>query len=323
MRYLFFVLICCFSLSVWGQNELTFPDLVLKGELATFTLNSEEELSHILINGEHIEVQRTEMGYEGEVVLSDGKIKLNEGYTHNSPMVIPGWLSLLPPLIAIVLALLFKEVISSLFIGIFVGAAVFSCYADGFFGVFSAFLTVLDKYMLHALSDNSHVSVILFSLLIGSIVALISKNGGMQGVVNRIVNFAKTRRSGMLTTYFLGIAIFFDDYANTLVVGNTMRSVTDKLRISREKLAYIVDSTAAPIAAIAFITTWIGAELTYISDGVEKITTTGVEINEGAYGIFMSSLAYSFYLFSPCFLCSFCCISKRISDLCFNLNAKP
>jgi Na+/H+ antiporter NhaC len=135
----------------------------------------------------------------------------------------------------------------------------------------------------------------LFSVLIGSVVAVISKNGGMQGVVNKLVRFAKTRKSGMLTTYFLGIAIFFDDYANTLVVGNTMRSVTDKLRISREKLAYIVDSTAAPIAAVAFITTWIGAELTYISGGVEKIQAMGGTINESAYSIFVNSLAYSFY----------------------------
>ena len=125
--------------------------------------------------------------------------------------------------------------------------------------------------------------------------AVISKNGGMQGVVNKLVRFAKTRRSGMLTTYFLGLAIFFDDYANTLVVGNTMRSVTDKLKISREKLAYIVDSTAAPVAAVAFITTWIGAELTYISGGVSKIEALGGTINESAYSIFVSSLAYSFY----------------------------
>ncbi|MDX1446727.1 MAG: hypothetical protein R3333_11115, partial [Lishizhenia sp.] len=249
MRYIFLVLICTISLGLKAQHTLTFPELVLKGEQVSFTLTTSEEINHVWINGQNIALIPTEDGYKGEVEIHDGEIELNAGYTHNEPMVIPGWLSLLPPLIAIALALLFKEVISSLFIGILVGAAVFSCYADGIIGIFSAFLTVLDKYMLHALSDGSHVSVILFSLLIGSIVALISKNGGMQGVVNRIVNFAQTRRSGMLTTYFLGIAIFFDDYANTLVVGNTMRSVTDKLRISREKLAYIVDSTAAPIAA--------------------------------------------------------------------------
>jgi len=88
----------------------------------------------------------------------------------------------------------------------------------------------------------------------------------------------------------LGIAIFFDDYANTLVVGNTMRPVTDRLKISREKLSYIVDSTAAPITSIAFVTTWIGAELSYIQDGINTIG-----INESAYDIFLHSLKYSFY----------------------------
>jgi Na+/H+ antiporter NhaC len=122
-------------------------------------------------------------------------------------------------------------------------------------------------------------------------VSVISKNGGMQGVVNRISKYATTAKSGQLATWFLGIAIFFDDYANTLIVGNTMRPITDRLKISREKLAYLVDSTAAPIAAIAFITTWIGAELGYIESGIETIE--GLE--ESVYSIFISSLAYSFY----------------------------
>ena len=113
----------------------------------------------------------------------------------------------------------------------------------------------------------------------------------MSGVVNRLSEYAKSRRSGQLVTWFLGIAIFFDDYANTLIVGNTMRPVTDKLRISREKLSYIVDSTAAPVAAIAFVTTWIGAELGYIQDGVKVISG----LDASVYQIFLSSLQYSFY----------------------------
>jgi len=121
-------------------------------------------------------------------------------------------------------------------------------------------------------------------------VALISNNGGMQGVVNILSRYANNPRSGQFVTWLLGIAIFFDDYANTLVVGNTMRPVTDRLKISREKLSYIVDSTAAPIAAIAFVTTWIGAELSYIQDGINVIG-----LNETAYDIFLNSLKYSFY----------------------------
>jgi Na+/H+ antiporter NhaC len=113
----------------------------------------------------------------------------------------------------------------------------------------------------------------------------------MQGIVDIISKYAKNARSGQLVTWLLGVLIFFDDYANTLVVGNTMRPVTDRLKISREKLSYLVDSTAAPVAAIAFVTTWIGAELGYIKDGVESIA----DLNESAYAIFFNSLQYSFY----------------------------
>lgn len=215
--------------------------------------------------------------------------------------VIPLWMSILPPLFAIFLALVFKEVIFSLVSGIFIGAAIMGFYAHGIVGVFTGFFRIIDTYVLNALNDSSHLSVIVFSIIIGGIVALISKNGGMQGIVNRVSRVANNARNGQLATWGLGILIFFDDYANTLVVGNTMRAITDKLRISREKLAYIVDSTAAPVSAIAFVTTWIGAELGYISDGLNVINANGPEISEGVYSIFLSSLAYSFYPFLTIF----------------------
>lgn len=209
--------------------------------------------------------------------------------------VVPLWMSILPPLIAIFLALIFKEVVFSLVSGIFVGSAIMGFYAEGFIGIFTGFFRIIDTYLIHALNDSSHLSVIVFSILIGGIVAVISRNGGMQGVVNRVSGFANSARNGQLVTWGLGILIFFDDYANTLVVGNTMRVITDKLKISREKLAYIVDSTAAPVSAVAFVTTWIGAELGYISDGLDVINANETVINEGVYSIFLSSLSYSFY----------------------------
>ncbi len=204
---------------------------------------------------------------------------------------IPLWMSILPPLVAIGLALLFKEVLISLFMGIWAGAFI----ANGFsFKVMLLSLVqVVEKYIIAALADSDHMAVIAFSMLIGGMVAIISKNGGMAGVVDSLSRYAKNRKSSQFITWLLGVAIFFDDYANTLIVGNTMRSVTDKFRISREKLAYIVDSTAAPVAAIAFITTWIGAELGYIDDGMSIIT--GMEITTTPYSIFIQSLKYSFY----------------------------
>jgi len=201
---------------------------------------------------------------------------------------IPLWVSILPPLIAIFFALLFREVIISLFAGVVIGAWAF--FGFSFFGLFRAILKSVEFFILETFTDSGHAAVIIFSMLIGGMVAIISRNGGMLGVVNWVSRYANSARNAQLVTWFMGIAIFFDDYANTLIVGNTFRPVTDKFKISREKLAYIVDSTAAPIAAIALVTTWIGAELGYIKDAID---ITGLDASE--YLLFLQSLKYSYY----------------------------
>ncbi|HFA51108.1 MAG TPA: Na+/H+ antiporter NhaC family protein [Bacteroidetes bacterium] len=207
---------------------------------------------------------------------------------------IPFWLSVLPPLMAIALALIFKEVIVSLFVGVWTGAFIAGgLRIDSFYYFFDSLFSVVEKYLINALADTGHLSVIVFSLLIGGMVAVISRNGGMAGVVKSLSRYAKSPRSSQFITWFLGVAIFFDDYANTLIVGNTMRSVTDRFKVSREKLAYIVDSTAAPVSAVAFITTWIGAELGYIDEGLKLLHGFDMEVTP--YAIFLSSLKYSFY----------------------------
>jgi Na+/H+ antiporter NhaC len=215
------------------------------------------------------------------------------GFTYSKKITpIPLWFSIIPPLIAILFALIFKEVFTALFIGILVGTVTIFWYQDTSLipAIFKGLFAIVDTYILDSLTERGHMSIIIFSMLIGAMVNIITRNGGMKGVVNILSKYANSPRSGQFITWLLGIAIFFDDYANTLVVGNTMRPVTDKLKISREKLAYIVDSTAAPITAIAFVTTWIGAELSYIQDGINTIGIT-----ESAYGIFISSLSYAFY----------------------------
>lgn len=206
----------------------------------------------------------------------------------------PLWLSLVPPLLAILLALLFREVIVALFSGIAIGAIILAVTGGaGWSGLGTGLLRALDTYVIGALADEDHLAVLVFSLLIGGMVAIISKNGGMKGVVHRVAKLAKTAKSGQMATYLMGMLVFFDDYANTLVVGNTMRSITDQLRISREKLSYLVDSTAAPVAALAFVTTWIGAELGYIGNGVADLPHFPED--QSAYSIFIQSLGYSFY----------------------------
>ncbi len=232
------------------------------------------------------------------LLTHDGSHKLlhvaklrRDGYRIRS---IPFWMSVLPPLIAIIMALLFKEVVSSLFLGVFTGAFIAGgLRIESIYYFLESLFNVVAKYVVAALTDGGHISVMVFSLLIGGMVAIISRNGGMAGVVNKLARYAKSPRSSQFVTWFLGVAIFFDDYANTLIVGNTMRAVTDKFRVSREKLAYIVDSTAAPVAAVAFITTWIGAELGYIDTGIKLLHN--FDQNLTPYAIFLSSLKYSFY----------------------------
>ncbi len=213
---------------------------------------------------------------------------------------MPLWLSILPPLIAIVMALLLKEVISALFFGVLSGTFIMALYSGQEPGTAlgSGLLRVMDTYVVGSIFDIDHAMIIVFTLTIGGMVKIISANGGMQGIVNWLLRRANGPRSGQLMTFVMDLCIFFDDYSNTLMVGNTMRPVADKLKVSREKLAFIVDSTAAPVVAIAFVTTWIGAELSYIQEGIDVI---GLEAS--AYSVFVNSLKYSFYpLLTLCFV---------------------
>ena len=212
---------------------------------------------------------------------------------------IPLWLSILPPLVAIVMAFLIKEVYSSLFTGILVAAAIIAYYngANAFLAIFVGILDIVDTYVITTISDSGHTSVIVFLMLIGATVAIVSLNGGMKGLVGWLSKHAKTPRSGQIVTFIMDICIFFDDYANTLVVGSTMRPLAKKLRVSKEKLAFIVDSTAAPVGALALVTTWIGAELSYIEEGIKVIG-----IDESPYSLFIASIPYRFY---PIFMLSF------------------
>ena len=200
-----------------------------------------------------------------------------------------GWISLLPPLVAIGLALVMRQVIPALFAGIWVGAWALTDFSAR--GLLTSLMTTADTFILEALAEPDHAAVMLFTLLVGGMVGVVSKNGGMLGIVDRIVDFASTVRRAMAATVAMGLAIFFDDYANTLVVGNTMRPISDRLYISREKLAYLVDSTAAPIATIALVTTWVGYEVGLIRDAIAGIP--GLDLNP--YMVFLNSIAYSFY----------------------------
>jgi Na+/H+ antiporter NhaC len=199
--------------------------------------------------------------------------------------VIPGLLSILPPLIAIVLALVLRQVIISLLLGIFIGAVIVYDY-NPLIGL----IRLIDTYIINSIDDRSHIQIIVFTFLFGGVIGIISRGGGTRGIANLVTRFARTRRSGMISTWLSGLIIFFDDYSNSLIVGNLMRPITDRMKISREKLAFIVDATAAPVASIFLISSWIGFEIGLIQDGLNSIGSV-----ENAYDIFIQTIPYRFY----------------------------
>ncbi len=209
--------------------------------------------------------------------------------TEAEPQSAGSWIAILPPLLTITVALLTKRVVPAIFVGIWMGAWAINGF--GLVGLWTGLLDSFQVYVANALSNPDHTAIVLFSMMVGGMVGIISRNGGMQGIVNHIVKWADSARHACVATAALGCAIFFDDYANTLVVGNTMRSVTDSMRVSRAKLAYIVDSTAAPVACIAVVTTWIGYEIGLIGDSIDKMQGLDAE----AYLLFLNTIPYSFY----------------------------
>ena len=192
-------------------------------------------------------------------------------------------------MLAIFIALLLRNVIPALIAGIWFGAAALNSFTP--LGILQGLLDGFQIYVVRALSNEDHAAIILFSMMIGGMVGIITRNGGMNSIVMLLVSRAKTAVGGQLSVWLMGLMIFFDDYSNTLVVGNTARPLTDHLKISREKLAYIVDSTAAPVVCIALITTWIGYEVGLIDQALKGIP----ELTEPAYTVFLRSIPYNFY----------------------------
>ncbi|AEH38765.1 Na+/H+ antiporter NhaC family protein [Halopiger xanaduensis] len=195
-----------------------------------------------------------------------------------------GVLSLVPPLLAIVLAIATRRPMLSLFLGIWSGAII---YTESL-GIAQTFDWIVGAIIA---DDGFHVQILLFTLLLGSGVALIWRLGGATAVREWATARLQTQRTVGLTTWFLGMAMFFDDYANTAIVGSTMREISDQLRISREKLSYIVDSTAAPVATIA-LSSWVAFQLSLIGDAYEGL---GAEGAPTAFETFVRSIPYNTY----------------------------
>ena len=204
--------------------------------------------------------------------------------------ILPGWVSVMPAFLAIFVALLIRNVIPALLLGLWLGATALIGFSA--FGLGKGILDVFAVFIVEAISDPGRVAIIVFTMMIGGMVGIITRNGGMASIVRVVVSRAKTAVGGQVSVWLMGLMVFFDDYANTLVVGNTARPITDHLKISREKLAYIVDSTAAPVVCLALVTTWIGYQVSLIDQAMKGIDGLA---GTTAYSLFLNSIPYSFY----------------------------
>ncbi|MFO7767730.1 MAG: Na+/H+ antiporter NhaC family protein [bacterium] len=285
------------------QIEVELPSLVLTGIPSEITLRAigpggevAETFQGTLDRFQGFSFQEEEIRFTDGVALLKGvtfdrrgmaevRVAFGDASGTAQVRVIPGWLSLVPPLLAIALALIFKQVLISLFAGIWIGAIFIYDYS-----IFTGLLRALDTYVIGAVADPDHAAIILFSMTLGGMVGILAKSGGTQGIVNIMREKALDYRKGQIASWAMSMLMFFDDYANVLLVGNTMRPFTDRLRISREKLAYLVDASAAPVVSLFFISTWIGFEVGLLDQALQ---VAGLEQN--AYITFLKSTPYRFY----------------------------
>lgn len=230
---------------------------------------------------------------------------------------LAGWTSLLPPLVALVLAIALRRVVVALFAAVLLGAVLLSSSGPlgalwvelksmvgvaltpviallSGVGVELANPVAVDGYISKVLVDTFNLQILGFTFALVGLIAVVSRMGGTRGLVDALSPFARGRRSAQTVTAAMGTAVFFDDYANTVVIGTTARSLTDRHRISREKLAYIVDSTSAPVAGIAVVSTWIGYEVGLFDDLLGSLSAVPGLPGSG-YELFFTVLPMRFY----------------------------
>ena len=193
------------------------------------------------------------------------------------PAVYATFWALVPPVVAIGLALITKEVYSSLFVGVLMGGILYSGFS------FEGTIThIFEDGMINVLSDSYNVGILIFLVILGTMVCLMNRAGGSAAFGQFAADHIKGRVGAELATILLGCLIFIDDYFNCLTVGSVMRPVTDKFKVSRAKLAYLIDATAAPICIIAPISSWAAA-------------VTGFVEGEDGFSIFVRAIPYNFY----------------------------
>ena len=208
-------------------------------------------------------------------------------------------LRLLPPVIAIVLAIALKNVYVALLV-----AAVSGCLLLTDFNIVEAAKTVADLFVDQVV-DGDHVTITVFTVLLGSMICIMGDSGGTDAVVNRLARYANTRTKGQVLTWLMGLIVFFDDYANTMLIGGSVRPLTDRLKISRAKLAFLIDATAAPVAGLA-LSTWTAFEIEQVALGLKDAS-----LSADATAVFVATIPYRIYPILAIFVVGAISISGR------------
>lgn len=196
-----------------------------------------------------------------------------------------GILTLLPPVCAIVLAVVTKNVIPSLFVGVWLGATMLHHW-NPLIGLNSSF----SDFVIPSMSDKSNATVLLYVGLFGVLISVLQKSGGAQAIAHALSAKARNAKGAQGFTWLFGVIIFFEDYFNALTVGPVMRPVTDKLKVSREKLAYIVDSTSAPMTLLGPVSTWVVFVMGLLGEQFAKL-----DISRSEYLTYLSTIPFNFY----------------------------
>ena len=230
------------------------------------------------ITPELLEVRRLSASSDGITLIH------NEQEWHFPVSVRSSWLRLLPPVLAIGLAIFFSDVTVSLVLAIFGGCLLFYPVNEFYLAV-PAFC----EMMVWQVANHDHASVLLFTVLLGAMITLMNDSGGTRSAIDCLARFAQTRRRGMVLTWLMGLLVFFDDYANTMLIGGAMRPLSDRLNFSRAKLAFLIDSTAAPMAGLA-ISTWTAFEIDQVAAG---FSAAGIEANAASF--FWSTIPFRIY----------------------------
>lgn len=278
--------------------ELDAPEVVLTGVPFELTARPAEGAAGAtagtarLTGAEHGPVTTTADGSLefGEVTVSNSgavELAVTAGAASGRVTVraVPAWLSLAPPLLAILLAMWLRQVVVALVAGIWIGATILTGFNPlvGFFEVGS-------RFVLGAVTDSDRAHIIIFSLMFGGLAGILARSGGARGFAELITRYAKTARQGQVSAMLTALVIFFDDYANVIIRGNLMRPITDGLRVSREKLAFLTDTGAASVASTVIVSTWIGYEVGLIDQGLDLISYP-----EDGYSVFLRTIPYRFY----------------------------